>query len=353
MRTEIENLKAYQEQSERVLAAVASGDQTSQVVDRLRMGESVKAIAENLGKSSQELLPRGNVTTYARSRDHQAIGAALQPARFTSPFGTLKSGEAQGSSSGNQQGEEQGLWAPWHGMSNATESMTGTNDDAMNWTPEPVNQLPAVGLWAEHSTEHSTPDSTVLHARDQGQEAILGQDFGSEHQGHNWTNVTSDKNLVDHLMALYFCWEYPTFASLSKEHFIIGYTTGNRDYCSELLVNAILALGCRFSTLTSARADPNDNSSVGDHFFAEAKRLLAEEKDHRKLTTIQALGLMSIREGSSGRSSQSIFYTGQSIRLAIEMGLHLEAEGQRLLQPVPGVQAVRAATFWGAFALDQ
>ncbi|PQE05629.1 fungal specific transcription factor protein [Rutstroemia sp. NJR-2017a BBW] len=357
MRTEIENLKAYQEQSERVLAAVASGDQTSQVVDRLRQGESVKAIAENLGKSPQELLPRGNVTTYARSRDHQAIGAALEPARFTSPFGTLKSGEAQGSS-GTQHGDEQSLWTPWHGMSNVTEPITATTEDAMNWVPtsgqrpESGNQLPAIGLWAEQSTDHSTPDSTVLHARDQGQEAILGQDFSGEHEGHNWTNVTSDNNLVDHLMALYFCWEYPTFASLSKEHFLIGYNTGNRDYCSELLVNAILALGCRFSSLTSARADPNDESSVGDHFFAEAKRLLSEEKDHRKLTTIQALGLMSIREASSGRSSQSIYYTGQSIRLAIEMGLHLEAEGQRPLQPVPGAQAVRAATFWGAFALD-
>ncbi|KAM3087208.1 hypothetical protein ACMFMG_001313 [Clarireedia jacksonii] len=361
MRTEIETLKAYREQSERVLAAVAAGDQASQVLNRLRMGESVKDIAEKLGKEPQGLfVPRGNVTTYAHPRDHQAIDAALQQARFTTAFGSANSGEAQASSSSNQQGE-QGMWHPWLGTSNTTEPMTETNDDMMNWIPTStsgpgsVNQLPIVGLWAENSTEHST----VLHARDQGQEVILGQNFGGEQRGHeayapnNWTNVTSDRHLVDHLMALYFCWEYPTFASLSKEHFINAYSTGNREYCSELLVNAILAVGCRFSSLTTARADPNDSSSVGDHFFAEARRLLAEEKDHRRLTTIQALGLMAIREASCGRSSQSIFYSGQSIRLAIEMGLHLEAEGQRALEAVEGAQAVRAATFWGAFALDQ
>lgn len=354
MRTEIENLKAYQAQSERILAAVASGNQASQVVELLRMGESVKAIAENLGNSVQDsLVPRENVTTYTHPRDHKAIGTALHPARFTSAFGHSTPGEGQSQ------------WNPWIGMSNTTDALAGTDEDAMNWTPESASgqvtmyQPPVVGIWADHSTEHSTPDSTVLHARDQGQEAILGQDFGGEHRSHgihpprNWTNVTSDQGLVDHLMALYFCWEYPTFASLSKEHFINAYTSGNREFCSELLVNAILALGCRFSSLKTARADPNDEFSVGDHFFVEAKRLLAGEEDHRRLTTIQALGLMAIREASGGRSSQSIFYTGQSMRLAIEMGLHLEIEGQRPLEQVEGVQAVRAATFWGAFALDQ
>lgn len=33
-----------------------------------------------------------------------------------------------------------------------------------------------------------------------------------------WTTVTSDTELIEHFLALYFCWEYPIFASLSKEH---------------------------------------------------------------------------------------------------------------------------------------
>ncbi|KAH6645550.1 hypothetical protein BKA67DRAFT_115784 [Truncatella angustata] len=33
-----------------------------------------------------------------------------------------------------------------------------------------------------------------------------------------WTNITSDTSVIQNLLALYFCWEYPIFASLSREH---------------------------------------------------------------------------------------------------------------------------------------
>jgi hypothetical protein len=57
---------------------------------------------------------------------------------------------------------------------------------------------------------------------------------------------------------------------------------------------------------------------------------------------------MSIREASCGRDSESWYYAGQSVRLAIEMGLHrLHDRGDE------DELAVQAATFWGAFALDQ
>jgi hypothetical protein len=84
-----------------------------------------------------------------------------------------------------------------------------------------------------------------------------------------------------------------------------AYKTGDHNYCIKLLVNAIQAVGCQFPSQAGARADPNDSNTAGDHFFAEAERLLFE-KDHRSLTTIQALGLMAIREASSDHSSQGI-----------------------------------------------
>lgn len=67
------------------------------------------------------------------------------------------------------------------------------------------------------------------------------------------------------------------------------------------------------------------------------------------MTTIQALGIMSIREASCGRDSESWYYAGQSIRLAIEMGLHRVSDNSGDSDEI----AVQAATFWGAFSLDQ
>lgn len=116
-----------------------------------------------------------------------------------------------------------------------------------------------------------------------------------------------------------------------------------------MLVNALLALGCRFSTQPSTRANPDDPYSSGDHFFKESLRLFFSEEDHHSLTTIQALGIMSIREASCGRDSESWYYAGQSIRLAVEMGLHRVSDDSGDSDEV----AVQAATFWGAFALDQ
>lgn len=154
------------------------------------------------------------------------------------------------------------------------------------------------------------------------------------------------------MLALYFCWEYPTFASLSKEQFLLDYSSGRRRYCSSLLVNALLALGCRFSSLPASEADPLSPYSSGQHFFEEALRQLRKESDHHSLPTIQALGIMSIRQASSGHIAEGVCFATQSMRLALEMGLHrtlanaeADADGDEL--------AVRSATFWGAFALNK
>jgi hypothetical protein len=163
-----------------------------------------------------------------------------------------------------------------------------------------------------------------------------------------WTKVTDDSRLVRHLLALYFCWEYPTFAPFSKEQFLGDFQDGRTRYCSSILVNALLALGCRFSTERSARAHPDDPHSSGAHFFKESLRLLHQEGNRHNLTTIQALGIMSIREASFGRDSESRYYAGQSIRLAVEMGLH-RIQGDVVDDDQT---AVKSATFWGAFALE-
>ncbi|KAF7549411.1 hypothetical protein G7Z17_g6398 [Cylindrodendrum hubeiense] len=217
----------------------------------------------------------------------------------------------------------------------------------MSWSTDvrgpPQSQ---VGLWAEGIHPDQLSDGLP---RFRGLEQVLSPLSDPEMQApsSSWTSITGDNNLVQHLLALYFCWEYPTFASLSKEHFLQDFQEGRHRYCSPILINALLALGCRFSTQPMTRANPNDPYSSGDHFFKESQRLFHQETDHHTLTTIQALGIMSIREASCGRDSESWYYAGQSIRLAIEMGLHrIQDEGDE------DELAVQAATFWGAFALD-
>ena len=172
----------------------------------------------------------------------------------------------------------------------------------------------------------------------------------------SWTRVTTRDDLVDHFLGLYFCWEYPTFASLSKEHFMVDFRRGRPIFSSSLLVNAILALGARFSDLpTDGLRELQDAQTAGQPFFDEAKRLLGDE-EMPSLTTIQALGLMSLRQASCGNDASSWNYARQSMRMAIDLDLHLERPALAASTGASISQAereVRAATFWGCFNLEQ
>ncbi|KAM4066780.1 fungal specific transcription factor [Hirsutella rhossiliensis] len=162
-----------------------------------------------------------------------------------------------------------------------------------------------------------------------------------------WTSLTADVGFVQRLLALYFCWEYPIFASLSREHFVKDFSEGRSRYCSPILVHALLALGYCFSSRQVMASTVQDAQPSGDQFFKEALRLLLDDQDQHLLTTVQALGIMSVRESSCGRDSESRHYSGQSLRLAVEMGLHRTCKDGDDDESI-----VQAATFWGAFALN-
>jgi hypothetical protein len=379
MRAEIDLLRRQQQQSDKILQALVSHDASENVLQQLRSGETLENISDNLDAGRRKSLMLSevsmsdgttNITTYKRPGDQQAIRNAVDPTQAqsvtSSPFSTLAFSEPYGGSVDRPNLQGQVSWPTWPGPSPSRQiSNAGHSDDMMRWSPDnpPATHhagYPLIGTWHEQASGSENPDSTIQWAREQGRGHILGSNFGLEENqpddtpnvNEAWTQVTSDGDLVEHLMALYFCWEYPTFASLSKEHFLEDFRAGRRRHCSSLLVNAMLAVGCRFSTQVEARVDPEDSDTAGDHFFAEALRLLEQEKNRHTLTTIQALGLMSIREASCGRSTESVYYAGQSVMIAVEMGLHLESESGGG-DNASVEHAVKSATFWGAFSLDQ
>ncbi|KIX08566.1 uncharacterized protein Z518_03222 [Rhinocladiella mackenziei CBS 650.93] len=173
----------------------------------------------------------------------------------------------------------------------------------------------------------------------------------------SWTTVTQDKELILHFMNMYFCWHYAFFTTLAKGLFYRDFLTGTpSQYCSSLLVNVMLALGCHFSSRPAARADPEDSGTTGDHFFAEAKRLLYENDEfaNAKICTVQALALMSVREAGCGHESKGWVYSGMSFRMACDLGLNVDAapinESSRLTDE--DIDA-RRITFWGCFLFDK
>ncbi|KAK2595955.1 Nitrogen assimilation transcription factor nit-4 [Conoideocrella luteorostrata] len=179
----------------------------------------------------------------------------------------------------------------------------------------------------------------------------------------SWTKVTGDVNLITHLINMYFNYHFTYFTTLSKKLFFRDFMQGlssvasrnSTTYCSPLLVNAMLALGCHFTDIAGAYGTPGDARTKGDHFFAEAKRLILDDDEFAKprLVTVQALALMSVREAGCGREAKGWVYSGMSFRMAQDIGLNLEISGADRDHMSEEEIDARKITYWGCFVFDK
>jgi hypothetical protein len=114
----------------------------------------------------------------------------------------------------------------------------------------------------------------------------------------------------------------------------------------------MLALGCHFTSWPMSRKNLDDPATAGDHFFKEAKRLLLEndEHEHPRLTTVQALALMSVREAGCGREAKGWVYSGMSFRMACDLGLNFDSINSTINDN--DIDA-RRITLWGCFLFDK
>jgi hypothetical protein len=169
---------------------------------------------------------------------------------------------------------------------------------------------------------------------------------------HEWTTVTSDVELIEHLLGVYFTWSHPFYLLFSEELFEHGMLLKRDRYCTPLLMNAILAVGCCYSDRPEARKDPNDPNTAGDHFFAEAQQLLAETHNQPSLTIVQALGLMSLREAMRNHNARAQSYISQMMNMVIGLGMHTSHSAESSSTLTESEIEARRITFWGCFVLE-
>ena len=206
--------------------------------------------------------------------------------------------------------------------------------------------------------------SNLLYLDDDSSRDFSDTDDGpyasQEEALRSWTTVTQDTSLILHLVHMYFTWYYSYFTTLSRMLFFKDFLKGrpispsaNKTvYCTPLLVNAILSLGCHFTSWPSARSDPEDSATAGDHFFKECKSLIVDndEYEHARIATVQALALMSVREAGCGREAKGWIYSGMSFRMACDLGLPYETSNATLSDEEADARRV---TFWGCYLFDK
>jgi hypothetical protein len=66
-----------------------------------------------------------------------------------------------------------------------------------------------------------------------------------------WTSISDDDVFLVRLLEGYFLYEFPLWPCFHKDHFLDDMTAARTDYCSPLLVNAVLTAACVGSILLS------------------------------------------------------------------------------------------------------
>lgn len=248
-----------------------------------------------------------------------------------------------------------------------TSSTEHSGDDT--WSTQLDGERDLAGKMGELRIENGTvrfiggTSHLIYHSTPSGYDAE--PNASNHHASMNpitsWSEVTNDVGLITHLLNMYFTYHYPYFTTLSRKLFWRDFSNGRfaasqgPSHCSSLLVNAMLALGCHFTDVAGAYEIPGDNRTKGNHFFAEAKRLIMEGDEFEKprLVTVQALALMSVREAGCAREATGWVYSGMSFRMAQDIGLNLEmSSSDRNAMSEEEIDA-RRMTFWGCFNFDK
>ncbi|KAF5596564.1 nitrate assimilation regulatory nirA [Fusarium pseudocircinatum] len=137
-----------------------------------------------------------------------------------------------------------------------------------------------------------------------------------------WTTVAVSDDTMKELIRAYLLQEYDWFAFFHKDYFLDDMISGSNTFCSSLLVNAILAVGCQCRNYVSEPAEYWNPNSLGYKFLEEARRLWIVEVTHnRSLTTLQAALVLNTIVNMFDMDPLSSAFLVRSIEIAHELGL--------------------------------
>lgn len=333
LRAEVKILRLETINSRAVLRALL-GDHHRAIAQRLRSGETVDAIAQTLTSLEFDGKGKGKGKNVDEGEDKSGSGTTLDlgPLNAASP---THAGEAD-------------LPSP---TSTPTTTTTSNNIDAFDFNiplprsnadtsdsdsplgfvyfqplPDFLSEkagLPllrvddnTLGYLAGFSADSGLPTHT-LPSPDGASAGLHGHGGSSSKPGSvsaasssspsslgsaSWTNVSANSVAVNHLISLFFSWEFPPFTMVSQELFMRDYFQSRMRYCSPALVNAIASLATRY---LEEADEVGESYILGERFFREARKLLVLESRTPSLPGIQAFGLLALRELSCGRECEA------------------------------------------------
>ncbi|KAJ4985950.1 C6 transcription factor [Stagonosporopsis vannaccii] len=131
-----------------------------------------------------------------------------------------------------------------------------------------------------------------------------------------WTNIISDDGLFRRLITIYISHQHATFFWFNKELFLGDLVARRTQFCSSLLVNAVLAAACQAYKGIPDLAKFWMPNNLQNRLLLEAKRLWELEMGISRLTSIHAAQVLHGVLNGNGLSTIGDFYTSQAIIMA-------------------------------------
>ncbi|KAF9580876.1 hypothetical protein BGW38_002298 [Lunasporangiospora selenospora] len=159
--------------------------------------------------------------------------------------------------------------------------------------------------------------------------------------------MTSERELpskseMDILLGLYFRYMYPFAPMFIRRTFLEHHNNSRPDLSQILILNAIFCNACWYSDDPIIRQDSTK-------YFNRAKIILDETYHVSRVSTIQALLLMSHHQYAVGNYSGGWLYTGMATRIAHDIGLHR----QDVQANEPEEAEIRRRVWWAVYIADR
>ncbi|TEA19756.1 Nitrogen assimilation transcription factor nirA [Colletotrichum sidae] len=131
-------------------------------------------------------------------------------------------------------------------------------------------------------------------------------------------------DLKNELIDMFFKYHNPGFQVIDEKLFRHSMKSKGRFY-SPLLLNCMMAVGSRYSDRIDVRSVPEDSNTAGKPFLHKAEVLLHYDMKRPTLTTIQSMAILVGAYVSYGCDAAGWLHQGMANRLALDMGLNLDA----------------------------
>ncbi|KAG0371366.1 Transcriptional activator of fatty acid utilization [Gamsiella multidivaricata] len=159
--------------------------------------------------------------------------------------------------------------------------------------------------------------------------------------------MTSERELptkdeMDNLLSLYFRFMYPFAPMFIRRTFMQQYEQKRPDLSQILILNAIFCNACWYSDDPLIKQDSTK-------YFNRAKIILDETYHVSRVSTVQALLLMSHHQYAVGNYSGGWLYTGMATRIAHDIGLHR----QDVQINEPEEAEIRRRVWWAVYIADR